>query len=284
MSDFVGTGDQLDVQVSIAEVDLTTPDDDWLRSGNLTRDLKILGAPEKLRSRVAGLIGDRSLVVTESLAAKEALGHFFREGEWGDIISRSRIDKAVPVVAAASPNAVDAKSTGTFTFTKSRGGGLSLKLGGMGLSAKVKYTISQGISVECEVAEAKIANLLVPLDMVRQEYRPPGAREWFNVVHYEPIPDAPLGKGAIGTSGDDLLDFGTEPVAPLRGDVSFSGSEKRDLDVEFSFDLGLDDDSLSLSAELSGTVSIGFDYELPAGDFDMYWLRGPAGACIMLPR
>lgn len=209
-----------------------------------------------------------------------------RQGKWGAVLDNRRVFRRMPVIAAAAPEAVSAKTTASYDTTSRSESGLQLKLGGLGVGRRTKFHIKESLQVECAAGEAKVGFLRIPLEKVTRQWRPPGAAEWFPITTYEPVTDIEhVGAGAEASSFEEILEGAVDqPIAVGTGDASFSSETSRQAEVSTTVELGMKwagkTNELSISAELSGSIEIRCAYALPGGSFLLHWLEAPAGACV----
>jgi hypothetical protein len=255
-------------------------------------DLHAIHAPKQLLDEATPVLAGQ--VTTTYARAGNLVGHvigYLRSNlDSAQITDRRRVYRRVPVVAAAAPPNADSTVKVEISASAAREGGLKLKLGGFGLTAKVRHTITTTPKLECDAGQAKIASLYIPLDRVTSMVRPEGGRERFGVVHYEPVAD--LRRVGTVTSlalVEELLESGTGAWAPLGGsDATTKGSMSERVEVAVAFEIGRkfgEQHALSLTAELSGKAELKVDYSLPAATsgYALNWVHRPDGACVV-PR
>ncbi len=217
-----------------------------------------------------------------------------RRGRWGDVIVNSRSHIPVPVVAAAAPSVDASEVRSAFSWSGSRKAGLKIKLGGLGLDAGAKYTVTDDITVKAVNGEAGLAIVRVPVFRVVRQFYPEGAANPVHVTRYELIRNEDPDLYLKGVAAADLLASSVDEsevdieLQSAEGSQSFSV----EIDVVFSFglDIGGDDEdaeaigSWSVAVGVEGSARADLSWDLPQGRYKKHRLDNPAGFVFAADR
>lgn len=213
-------------------------------------------------------------------------------GEWGEIVEVKRITQPIDVVGLLAPDGPEAKATAGFTYAAKSGAGVELSLGIATLGVKVSYALEDGLEIPGEDGSASVGTLLLPVERITQRFRPEGSAEWFERWRYELVMLDPvypnLGAAARSVPPEELLEKRRHPGTQVGGSAPMNRSTSRSVEVEVSLEIGLPlsdaakPPTMTLSASLTGSVSVELGYELPANaGHELFWLERMAGGCFI---
>ncbi|WP_395657237.1 hypothetical protein [Nocardioides sp.] len=207
---------------------------------------------------------------------------FGKSADRYDVLDSGVVGTDVPALTASAADVPGLELVASQEVSHASGGEVSLKVGGSGVGASAKVTISESLKLTCSPGEVLVASVSLP---IRWERRATPGNADDNWIHTEigdvsgPLPirfrrlDVPLEARALSSLVVDNRAGGSKPAEIAK---SFALEAGADFTIGLKVDaIGLDA-SLKVSAEVSTTTTL--EATLPVGHrYEVSWLGGPWG-------
>ncbi len=234
----------------------------------------------------AALLLEMDVVELDADIEIEAGTRDLTERDDGEIVSSDVVFLKVRLLAASAPEAPNSSVKVALALSKEVSGGFSLKLAGFGGGIKATYKVSGEVSTSCGAGETIFGYLRIPVIREMRRWRPDGAGEWFLRTVWRPYPDLTIKRvGAWFGPGslDELKPFGDG--TPIGGAVAHEESFEESISVSAELSFGVsfgpkDANEFKVEASITGTLTVSSEIKVPAGEFQRYLLRYPAGVVV----
>lgn len=258
---------------------------------DLLADLRHVGQIEGEGPQVAPSLAE-ALHRNDYTAAESYLPEirdWFKERQDRYVVLDSGVTSAdVPILTATAGEVAGLELVVSQEVARGVGGEVPLKVGGTGIGASAKITISDSLKLTCSTGESLAASISLP---IRWERRAHPDNEDYNWLHIE----IERGAGSVPIRFAELeADTEARALDTLSVDNRNGGakaaavSKSYSLETGSDFSIGLKIDAIGLDASLKVATEVSLTTKLEATlpaehRYQVTWLGGPWGVRVTAP-